>query len=194
MPWTMALVHDKNEGEIFLTCGNLGRFLVFMAGVFMFSAQSTPVSMKEKPPDLLLSSKKARTDNEDVSQTMRMQPWESFKTKLLSMASSGSWTGFGSGMVAKAMVDMVMVVVRMAILRKELKLKILALLVGKLVNEKKKSHQSSSNHNEVGVFSNFSIEDRGIASRKGKMQANISVPVVQSNVLDDKLDDADVLK
>ncbi|KAL5739493.1 hypothetical protein ACOSQ2_028673 [Xanthoceras sorbifolium] len=60
-------------------------------------------------------------------------------------------------------------------------------------NQKKKSHQSSSNHNEVGVFSNFSIEDRGIASRKGKMQANISVPVVQLNVLDDKLDDADVL-
>ncbi|KAL5827255.1 hypothetical protein ACOSQ3_019090 [Xanthoceras sorbifolium] len=44
-----------------------------------------------------MSSKRARADNDEAFGTMRMQPGESFKTKLSSMASSGSWIGFGTG-------------------------------------------------------------------------------------------------
>ncbi|KAL5770265.1 hypothetical protein ACOSP7_014419 [Xanthoceras sorbifolium] len=117
-------------------------------------------------------------------------------------------------MEVNGMVGMVVLVVRMTILRMKLKLEKLVLLVGNVVKEKKRLHHSSSKQKEVfnditnvsgsgtkngktfvkGVFSSFSTEDKGAASRKGKLQADHRVSTMQSNVLNDELEDVDVLK
>ncbi|KAL5854449.1 hypothetical protein ACOSQ4_004251 [Xanthoceras sorbifolium] len=69
-----------------------------MADCFVFSTQPAPVSMeelKEKPPDLPVSSKCVRVESSDDNEVDLRKLWGvSFKTKLMNMASCSNWSGF----------------------------------------------------------------------------------------------------
>ncbi|KAL5739161.1 hypothetical protein ACOSP7_028080 [Xanthoceras sorbifolium] len=51
--------------------------------------------LEEKPPDTVNSSKRARGEDYSEVSSLRKHVEDSFKAKLLSMASPNSWQGFG---------------------------------------------------------------------------------------------------
>ncbi|KAL5758373.1 hypothetical protein ACOSP7_020984 [Xanthoceras sorbifolium] len=71
-----------------------------MTGIFNFSAQPSPtklMEMKAVPPSENPRCKRARAENEEIVEHQRRKEGESFKLKLLNIASPGSWSGFGAG-------------------------------------------------------------------------------------------------
>ncbi|KAL5802992.1 hypothetical protein ACOSQ4_031297 [Xanthoceras sorbifolium] len=72
--------------------------MLSMADCLVFSSQPAPMSMeefKEKPPDLLVSSKRIRVESTDDGKVdIRKPVGDSFKTKLMNMASPNNWSRF----------------------------------------------------------------------------------------------------
>ncbi|KAK2638984.1 hypothetical protein Ddye_026779 [Dipteronia dyeriana] len=64
-----------------------------MEEVFKFSAQP----LKVKPPDTGTTVKRARTQGDEDVGNLRKPVSDSFKAKLISTSSSGTWLGFGIG-------------------------------------------------------------------------------------------------